>query len=230
MNAAMAAAQAALSRTDSRRPSDIRVDLRLIADMIPPASRVLDIGCGDGQLLRYLVQARDVVGHGIELSQAGVNASVAQGLSVVQGDADSDLANYPNQAFDYVVLSQTLQATRNPRRVVSELVRIGRKAIISFPNFGYWRVRLKLLAQGRMPKTGALDHEWHETPNIHLCTILDFVDMCAKLGAKVERRISLTAGGRTSVMQSSLHMANLFGEQAVFVVSRPDLTTSGRAP
>ena len=216
-----AGARTDLTRADVRRPSDIRVDLQMIADMIKPESRVLDIGCGDGQLLRYLVQTRNVVGRGIELSQAGVNASVAQGLSVVQGDADSDLSDYPTQAFDYVVLSQTLQATRNPRRVVSELVRIGRKAIISFPNFGYWKVRWRLLTDGRMPRTGALDYEWHETPNIHLCTILDFVDLCDTLGARVERRISLTSGGRTSLVQRSMHIANLFGEQAVFLVSRP---------
>jgi len=221
VNEGAATMRAPAPRPDARRPSGIRVDLRIIADMIEPSSRVLDIGCGDGQLLRYLVQTRNVVGRGIELSQVGVNASVAQGLSVVQGDADSDLSDYPTQAFDYVVLSQTLQATRNPRRVVSELVRIGRKAIISFPNFGFWRVRLRLLFDGRMPKTGALEYEWHETPNIHLCTILDFVDLCDRLGAKVERRISLTSGGRTSLLQRSLHVANLFGEQAVFLVSRP---------
>ena len=215
------AARNVLGRTDSRRPSDIRVDLRIISDMISPQTRVLDVGCGDGQLLHYLVQARNVVGRGIELSQAGVNASVAQGLSVVQGDADADLGTYPTQAFDYVVLSQTLQATRNPRQVVSELVRIGRKAIISFPNFGFWKIRWTLATQGRMPKTPALGYDWYETPNIHLCTILDFVDLCTRLGIRIERRISLTSRGRTSLLQSSLHLANLFGEQAVFLVSGP---------
>ena len=162
---------------------------------------------------------RGVVGRGIELSQAGVNASVAHGLSVVQGDADTDLGNYPTQAFDYVVLSQTLQATRNPKRVISELVRIGRKAIVSFPNFGYWRVRWQLLLRGRMPQTDALGHQWHETPNIHLCTILDFAELCSAMGVKIERSISLNPKGRAAVLQRG-RMANLFGEQAVFMLSR----------
>ncbi len=207
------------ARSDARRPTDIRVDLRLIATMIEPSSRVLDVGCGDGQLLDYLVRNRGVVGRGIELSQAGVNASVAHGLSVVQGDADTDLGNYPTQAFDYVVLSQTLQATRNPKRVISELVRIGRKAIVSFPNFGYWRVRWQLLLRGRMPQTDALGHQWHETPNIHLCTILDFAELCSAMGVKIERSISLNPKGRAAVLQRG-RMANLFGEQAVFMLSR----------
>ncbi len=207
------------ARSEARRPTDIRVDLRLIATMIEPSSRVLDVGCGDGQLLDYLVRNRGVVGRGIELSQAGVNASVAHGLSVVQGDADTDLGNYPTQAFDYVVLSQTLQATRNPKRVISELVRIGRKAIVSFPNFGYWRVRWQLLLRGRMPQTDALGHQWHETPNIHLCTILDFAELCSAMGVKIERSISLNPKGRAAVLQRG-RMANLFGEQAVFMLSR----------
>lgn len=204
---------------DARRPDQIRVDLRLIADMIEPGSRVLDVGCGDGQLLQHMVMHRDVIGRGIELSQTGVNACVARGLSVVQGDADTDLGDYPTQAFDYVVLSQTLQATHRPRQVVSELVRIGRKAIISFPNFGFWQVRLSLLARGRMPRTSALLQEWHETPNIHLCTILDFTDLCRTLGVRIERHVPLNRRGRMSPFLASNRLANLFGEQAVFLLS-----------
>src|SRR3954471_2480893 len=164
----------------------IRVDLQFIADLIRPGSRVLDIGCGDGALLEYLVNFKQVDGRGIELSQEGVNACVSHGLSVIQGDANTDLATYPSDAFDYVVLSQTLQATLEPARVLAELVRIGRAAIISFPNFGHWRVRWQLLMRGRMPHTTALDHAWYDTPNIHLCTITDFVDLAARLGVAVE--------------------------------------------
>ena len=213
-----AVAPGVLQQHTVRRPSDIRVDLRIIAGMIEPGTRVLDVGCGDGQLLQHLVQSRNVTGRGIELSQAGVNASVARGLSVVQGNADLDLADYPTQAFDYVVLSQTLQATHNPRRVVSELVRIGRRAIISFPNFGYWKVRWRLLAGGRMPQTDALDYEWYETPNIHLCTILDFTDMCRRLGVRIDRRITLDHRGRSGLFQRAGVVANLFSEQAVFLL------------
>ena len=143
------------------RADTIRVDLLVIADLIESGARVLDVGCGDGALLHYLADNKDVDGRGLEISQAGVNACVSQGLSVVQGDADTDLSAYPDQAFDYVVLSQTLQATRNPRQVVLELVRIGRHAIVSFPNFGYWRIRWQLLARGRMPETEALNQAWY---------------------------------------------------------------------
>ena len=214
-------ASAAEAAPGSQRPDQIRVDLRLIASMITPGSRVLDVGCGDGQLLQYLVRNHDVIGRGIELSQAGVNACVTRGLSAVQGDADTDLSNYPTQAFDYVVLSQTLQATHNPKEVVAELVRIGRKAIISFPNFGYWRVRLSLLARGRMPRTMALPQEWHETPNIHLCTILDFTELCRKLNVQIVRHVALDSRGRASPIVTSGKLANLFGNQAVFLLRGP---------
>ena len=136
---------------------------------------MLDVGCGDGELLRLLVEERDVDGRGIELSQQGVNDCVAKGLSVIQGDADADLDDYPTDAFDYVILSQTLQATRQPRVVLEHLLRIGRRAIVSVPNFGHWSVRVQLAFLGRMPVTKGLPHSWYDTPNIHFCTIADFI-------------------------------------------------------
>src|SRR3954454_15360561 len=151
---AMTAAQQ--TKVVASAPDELRRDLRLIADMIAPQSRALDIGCGDGALLAYLARQKGVDARGMELSQSGVNACVGHGLSVIQGDADRDLEAYPDGAFDVVVLSQTLQATRRPRRVVEELVRIGRRAIVSFPNFGFWRIRLRLLLTGRMPLSHCL--------------------------------------------------------------------------
>jgi methionine biosynthesis protein MetW len=201
------------------RPAAIRIDLQLIADMINPGSRVLDVGCGDGTLLDYLVHFKSVDGRGIELSQQGVNACVTQGLSVIQGDADTDLRDYPSDAFDYVVLSQTLQATVNPRSVLVEMARIGRHAIVSFPNFGYWRVRLQLLFRGRMPRTRALAHDWYDTPNIHLCTITDFVALANRVGVTIERALTLDRTG-TRVHERKGVLANLLGEQAVFLLSR----------
>ncbi|MTJ80936.1 MAG: methionine biosynthesis protein MetW [Telmatospirillum sp.] len=208
-----------MSRRDNRAGAGIRVDLQLIADMISPGARVLDIGCGEGTLLDHLNRSKQVDGRGIELSMAGVRAAVAQGLSVIQGDADTDLKDYPPGAFDYVVLSQTLQATREPRHVLEQMLRIGRHAIVSFPNFGHWRVRLSLLRHGRMPVTETLTYQWHDTPNIHLCTISDFHVLCAELGIVIERAISLNANGRPRY-DASGRFANLLGEQAVFLLRR----------
>ncbi|MBB3972927.1 methionine biosynthesis protein MetW [Hansschlegelia beijingensis] len=197
-----------------------RPDHLLVAEMVQPGSRVLDVGCGDGALLRLLIARRGVDGRGIEISQSGVNASVAHGLSVVQGDADADLAHYPDDAFDYVILSQTLQATRRPKAVVEDLLRIGRRAIVSFPNFGHWRVRMQFLLEGRMPQTANLPDPWYETPNIHLCTIRDFVDLVDLLGARMERAVALDATGRPAPVNAPWWFWNLFGAQGVFLLSR----------
>lgn len=197
-----------------------RVDLLLIAEMVTPGARVLDVGCGDGTLLRLLAEKQDVDGRGMELSQAGVNSCVAQGLSVIQGDADDDLVYYPDLAFDFAILSQTLQATYSPRHVLEQLLRIGKRAVVSFPNFGHWRVRAQLLFGGQMPQTDNLPDRWYESPNIHLCTIKDFLDLCKDVGARVERAVALNAHGRKLGVSMPFFAQNLFGQQAVFLLSR----------
>ncbi len=196
----------------------LRPDLAAIADMIPSETRVLDVGCGDGELLEYLAREKQVDGRGVELSQQNVNACVARGLSVVQGDADTDLAEYPSQVFDVVILSQTIQATRSPIAVLRHLLRIGRHAIVSFPNFGHWRVRLSLLIAGRMPNTTTLGYRWYETPNIHLCTIADFVELTREAGASTEKSLALSEEGRTRPMRPDAWGPNLLAEGAIFML------------
>ena len=196
-----------------------RVDLLNLASMVEPGSRGLDVGCGDGSLLRLLAEKRSVDARGIELSQSGVNLCVAKGLSVIQGDADTDLVYYPDGSFDYVILSQTLQAMRQPRVVLEHMLRIGRRAIVSFPNFGHWKIRLQLLATGRMPVTKNLAYTWYETPNIHFCTINDFIALVDDMGAVIEQASALDRFGRPVEMSLPRAMWNLFGEQAVFVLS-----------
>jgi methionine biosynthesis protein MetW len=198
-----------------------RADHLLVAQMVEPGSKVLDVGCGEGDLLR-LLETRGVDGRGIELSREGVNRCVAKGLAVIQGDADTDLVNYPDDAFDYVILSQTLQATRQPRVVLENLLRIGSRAIVSFPNFGHWKMRLQLLIKGQMPRTENLPATWYDTPNIHFCTIKDFVQLCDEINVKMERAVALDAAGRPLRLNAPWWFWNMFGEQGVFLLSRRD--------
>jgi methionine biosynthesis protein MetW len=199
-----------------------RVDLVVIADMVARGARVLDVGSGDGELLRLLRDSRGVDGRGIEISREGVNHCVAKGLAVIQGDADIDLADYPDDAFDYVILSQTLQATRRPRWVLEQMLRIGRNGIVSFPNFGHWKIRVELLLRGRMPLTRNLPESWYETPNIHFCTIRDFVELTRKLDTKIGRAVAFNSSGRPVRLNAPWWFWNMFGEQAVFLLSRKD--------
>jgi methionine biosynthesis protein MetW len=200
-------------------PHIYRGDHLLVAEMVEPGSRVLDVGCGDGDLLR-LLETRGVDGRGIELSREGVNRCVAKGLAVIQGDADTDLVDYPDDAFDYVILSQTLQATRRPRVVLENMLRIGRHGIVTFPNFGHWRMRLQLLLTGQMPRTDSLPSTWYDTPNIHFCTIKDFVQLCDEIDATMDRAVALNTWGTPLRLNAPWWFWNLFGEQGVFLLSR----------
>jgi len=197
-----------------------RVDHLLIAEMVEPGARVLDVGCGDGALLRLLADTRNTDGRGVELSRDRVNACVTRGLSVIQGDADRDLADYPDGAFDYAILSLTIQATRSPRTVLEQLLRIGRHAIVSFPNFGHWQVRGALLFTGRMPVNENLPEAWYVSPNAHLCTIKDFADLCRVANARVEQQVAFNVSGQKLGTWLPLTVHNLMGEKAVFMLTR----------
>lgn len=193
----------------------LRPDLAVIAANVAPGSRVLDIGCGDGELMAALRDKKGVDARGLELDAGDVASAVARGLSVVQGDADTDLADYPDNSFDYAILSQTLQTTRAPDVVLEHLLRIGRHAFVSFPNFAHWRVRASLLWGGRMPVTRLLPVAWYATPNIHHVTIDDFRALLKERGITVEGAWFLSGDQRTSAT-----MANLLAEHAVFLLRR----------
>ena len=196
-----------------------RVDLDVIASLIAEDARILDIGCGEGELLERLVRSGRR-GVGLEINQKRVNRCVARGLSVMQGNADTDLVDYPDQAFDYVVLSQTLQAVARPRLLIKEMLRIGKNAIVSLPNFGYLRIRLSLFFHGRMPATELLPDPWYQTPNAHLCSIRDFCDLTREMDIVMERLIPLTGEGQPMrLLGRPNSLTNLFAQQAVFLLS-----------
>ena len=213
-------AETVVGRQPGKPAGQHRVDHLLIADMVARGARVLDVGCGDGALLQLLAETKDVDGRGIEVSRERVNACVARGLSVIQGDADRDLDNYPDRAFDYAILSLTIQATLRPKPVLENLMRIGRRAIVSFPNFGHWWIRTQLLATGRMPMTSNLPEPWYDSPDGHLCTIRDFDDLCRSIDARVERKVAFNASGQQLAPWMPLTLHNLLGEKAVFLLKR----------
>lgn len=194
-----------------------RVDYTLIEDMVPEGATVLDLGCGDGELLDRLVHDKNVRGSGVEISQESVRACVARGLSVFHGDLDEGLADYEDGSFDVVILSFSLQQLRRPRFVVREMVRVGRLALVSFPNFAHWRVRGQLLVAGRMPVSKELPYEWYDTPNIHLCTIRDFRDLCRREGLAIERELYLRSFEEPA---PALRFPNLSARIALFAVAR----------
>jgi methionine biosynthesis protein MetW len=206
--------------TAARAREQKRADFQVIEALVEDRAKVLDIGCGDGELLKLLAETRHVDGRGIEISQAGVNRCVASGLSVIQGDADRDLVDYPDDSFDFVILSQTIQAVHRPRTVLAQLLRIGKRAIVSLPNFCHWRIRLQLLARGRMPVTNRLPYTWYDTPNIHYCTIRDFVELCNEMAVHIDHKAVFDLRGRRLSDSAPLSWLNIFGEQAVFLLSR----------
>jgi len=191
-----------------------RRDYAIISDIVEPNSRVLDVGCGDGELLEWLAEHKNVDARGVEIIGAKVQRAISRGVSVYQGDIEQGFADYPDQAFDYVILSQTLQETRQPLKVLNEMLRVGRRAIVAFPNFGHWSVRLAHLWTGRAPKTKLFPHDWYDSPNIHFLTVHDFKSLAEQEHWTVERGIFLAGNREVSVMP------NLLAETAVFLVHR----------
>lgn len=197
-----------------------RPDLAVIASLIKPGSRVLDVGCGDGTLLQWLRDEKQVDGRGVEIDQALVNRAIGAGIAVIQGDVDADLPHYPDASYDYVILSQTLQTMRDPRAVLLDLVRIGCEAIVSVPNFGHWKNRIYLALLGKMPVTKTLSYQWYDTPNIHFCTISDFVILAEELAITITDRVVVDAYGNKVKFTGRGGMANLLGQQGIFLLRK----------
>ena len=199
--------------------ASIRKDWKLIETLIEENRKILDIGCGDGKLMEQLENNLNSVTHGIELNRELALDAIARGFNVIHGDAENDLSQYSNRSFDYVILSQTLQAMMKPKEILSELLRIGSKAIVSFPNFGHWKIRFQLLISGRMPVTESLPYTWYDTPNIHFFTIKDFLKLCHDMNIVIEKSIGLTSKGKQFDISESISGVNFFTHEAIFLLS-----------
>ena len=194
-------------------------DFKIIADLIPAKSSVIDVGCNDCSLLEFLKEEKDIDGRGMEIDQQKVQLCLSKGISVIEGDADLDLYDYPDNLFDYSILTYTLQATKSPKNVLSELVRISSKAIISFPNFGHWKIATSLLLKRKMPISEKLSYSWHETPNLHFCTINDFIDLCDEAGIRIEKQANLKTNKLNKFNGKNL-LNSYFNEVGLFLVSK----------
>ena len=198
----------------------MKSEYKIITNMIDKNSRVLDVGCNDGTLMEFLKRNKDVDIRGIEISKEKVQICISKGLTVIEGNAEFDLKQFPNNSFDYVVLGQTLQAFINPEIVIKELLRVGKKAIITIPNFGHWKVRLNLLIKGTMPITESLPNDWYNTPNIHMCTIKDFVKFSKIINFKIFKSLALTNKNISNINNSNLFYKNLFAELGIFLIEK----------
>jgi len=207
-----------------------REDFAEILRLVRPGSRVLDVGCGEGELLELLSREKGVDGQGLEISPQGVAACLARGLAVVQGDGDRDLDHFPSQAFDYAILSKTLQQMRDPAHVLSQLLRIAEQAVVSVPNFGHWRVRWALVTTGRMPETRALPEPWWSTPNIHLCTLRDFIELCRELDLRIDACAALSGGMPARPIDPEHPWENWRSETGLFLLSRRNAAPRAPAP
>ena len=194
-------------------------EFKIIANLLPHQSRVLDVGCGDGTLIKALINEKNIDARGIELGENNVKECISKGLSVIQGNAETELSQFPDKAFDFVILSQTLQAFYQPENVLEQLLRIGHRVIISIPNFGYWQIRAKLLFSGKMPVTNSLPYFWYDTPNLHMCSIKDFYQFCEKKKIKIDRIIGINGEKTSSIYRINLEMKNLLSEVGIFLVS-----------
>jgi len=198
----------------------MKPEFNIISDLITKGSHVLDVGCGDGILMEFLIKEKNVDIRGIEISKSKAQNCISKGLTIIEGDAEKDLEQFPDKSFDYVVLSQTLQAFLNPEKVINELLRIGKQAIVTIPNFGYWKIRLHLLLKGTMPVTRTLPDEWYNTPNIHLCTIKDFVFFSKKKGFKLSKSLALRHNKTTLIKNTNLNIKNLISYLGIFLIER----------
>ena len=198
----------------------MKSEYNIISDLIEKNSRVLDVGCDDGTLMQYLRTNKNVVVRGIEISKDKVQICIEKGLTVIEGNAEFDLKQFPNDSFDYVVLGQTLQAFINPETVIKELLRVGKKAIVTIPNFGHWKVRFSLLIKGTMPITSSLPNDWYNTPNIHMCTIKDFFKFSKIVNFKIYKSLSLMNKNVSNINKSNLFIKNLFGELGIFLIEK----------